>query len=157
MLPFSYQPCNASRAGRANYLTNSREEDNFALSEKDPNSPSRTHNSSMSRISQRMRKLAPQVFFKVFLDEELVITSRVFAKSANPMLDLQVDISKQLRPSSRIISIEVYDANEVTQVIMNDSVEPHKYIGTANISIEDVLNTKLLGNNYKMTKNIRPD
>ncbi len=58
------------------------------------------------------------MFFKVFLDEDHVITSRVFAKSKNPMLDLQVDISKQLQPSSRVISIEVYDANEATQVIM---------------------------------------
>lgn len=52
----------------------------------------------------------------------------MFAKSANPMLDFLVDISKQLRPSSRLISIEVYDASEIP-VIMNDSVEHFKYIG----------------------------
>jgi len=40
---------------------------------------------------------------------------------------------------------------------MNDSVEPYKYIGAATISIDDVLNTKLLGMSYKITKNIRSE
>ena len=104
-----------------------------------------------------MRKIAPQVFFKIFLDDELIFTSRVFAKSANPMLDLQVEISSHLRFASRLISIEVHDANDSNLSMMNDSVDPHRYIGTANILIDDVLNSKLLGSRYKMTKNIRPD
>ena len=40
----------------------------------------------------------------------------MFAKSANPMLDIPINI--RVRPNSKVITIEVYDASDLPNAVL---------------------------------------